>query len=240
MSRFWILLQKELWHQFKTPLAWIVVAAFSGFCSLWLFTVVDFFAAGIASLRPLFAVMPYATALSVPAITMRSWTEERAARTSETLLSLPVLPVSLVIAKFISAFVVIGSAIVATILIPILVSPFGEFDSGETLGQYLGIMLLGFSSAAVGQWASSVSRSQIGAFLLAAGLLLFLALTGLVAQSLEEGRAAVRMLRFISTTSRLESFERGILSVPDATFFLSLAGIAVVGTVLAVRRRGSR
>ncbi len=239
MSRkFGALLEKELREHFFSSVGYLLIAAFSLFCSIWLFTVVDFFAVGRASLRPLFAMMPYALAVVAAVAGVRSWSGERRGGTVETLLSFPVPETSLVLAKFSASYLVVCCSIVATLPMVLLLTPFGEFDAGELAASYIGIFLYASTAVAVGQLTSSLSRSQISSFVVSLLLLLVLNLLGAVAESLG-GARTVQLLRYAALTIRLEEFNRGLVDTADIAFFVTTTAVLLhfTGAVIRSRRR---
>jgi ABC-2 type transport system permease protein len=107
----------------------------------------------------------------VPAITMRLLAEERQLGTLALLLTKPIDEMGLVIGKFLAAVSLLFLALVPTLFYYItlyfLGSPVGNLDTGAILGSYLGLLLLGSAFAAIGMLASSLTESQIVAFVLA-------------------------------------------------------------------------
>jgi ABC-2 type transport system permease protein len=82
-------IRKELRSYFNSPIAYVVTVTFVLFCSIWVFYLQTFFAANTASLRSLFGIVPLAFIIIMPAITMRSWAEEKKLGTMEVLLTRP-------------------------------------------------------------------------------------------------------------------------------------------------------
>lgn len=240
MNGLLALIRKELWQQFKTPVAYVVIAGFCGFWGLWLFGVMDFFAVGRASLRELFVVAPYLMAVVGPAVTMRSWSEERRSGTAETLLSMPVAVGSIVIAKFFAALITVLTAVAATLLVPVLISPFGTFDAGEITAQYLGLVLLATASVSVGQFGSAFGRSQMVAFIFSSALLFLIALAQPLSGALGYEGVIAQLLRMVSSAARLDSLNRGLLDFADLTYFLVVSALSLLATVMIVARRKAR
>jgi len=81
MARILSIARRELAAYFGTPVAYIVVIFFLAITSGWFFFVNGFFAEDTASLRGYFSLWPIVFIPLLPAITMRSWAEERRQRT---------------------------------------------------------------------------------------------------------------------------------------------------------------
>ena len=169
-------IRKELKSYFNSPIAYVVVVTFLVFSSIWIFYLQSFFAANTASLRSYFAVIPIVFIIVMPAITMRSWAEEKKLGTLEVLLTLPFREGTLVLGKFIAAVTLLAIMVGLTLPIPLLVSRFGFFDWGEIFSQYVGVILIGAAGIAVGLFVSSLTTNQVSSFLISLFVLLVLTL----------------------------------------------------------------
>src|SRR4030042_1697036 len=96
-------IRKELPPYFNPPIAYVVTVTFVLFCAIWVFYMQTFFAANTASLRSLFGIVPMVFIIVMPAITMRSWAEEKKLGPVEVLLTLPFREGTLVLGKFLAA-----------------------------------------------------------------------------------------------------------------------------------------
>jgi ABC-2 type transport system permease protein len=156
---------------------------------------------------------------------MRTWAEERKLGSQELLLTLPVKTGTLVLGKFLAAWTLVLCMIVLTLPMSWLVSGLGNFEVGEIVGEYVGIVLLSGAAVGLGVFLSSLTTNTISAFLLSvAGLLLFGVGASLVA-AVGLPAAVVDTVRFFSLDGRYASFQRGILDTKDALYFLWFAGL---------------
>ncbi|MDR1506612.1 MAG: ABC transporter permease subunit [Treponema sp.] len=220
-----ILAKKELHAVSYTPAFYGVALFFTLFCSIWLFYLQRFFTMNQASLRPFFAAFPVAFILVVPMITMKSWAEERKIGSMELLLTLPFSEWDLVTGKFIACMAEIAVLLILTLPVPLGVMGLGRFDGGVIAGEYLGALLLGSSAAALGLLLSSLSKSQAGAFLGSASVLVVTMLINNVSAGMNLPRGVTGALNFVSLAFHFESFSRGIIDTRDLGFF-------VISTVL--------
>ena len=117
---------------------------------------------------------PYVYLVLIPAITMRSFAEERRAGTLELLLTKPLTEWDLVLGKFGAVWLLVLLSLIPTLLyyatVYTLGDPQGNLDSAAVAGSYLGLMLLGGVFCAIGLFASSFAESQVTAFILAVAL----------------------------------------------------------------------
>ena len=124
-----------------------------------------------ADMIPFFNLSPVIFFILIPAITMRSIAEERRTGTIELLLTRPISDFKLVFAKYLAGVALVVVAIIPTIIYFIsmyyLGKPAGNIDAGATMTSYVGLILLGAVFVSIGIFASSLTNSQIVAFILA-------------------------------------------------------------------------
>lgn len=222
MNAIGTIARKELRSSFNSPIAYIVIVFFLVFTSVWLFYISQFVAQDTASLRAYFAIMPLVFIGLVPALTMRSWAEETKLGTEEILLTLPYRESELVLGKFLGAYGLLLVMILLTVFVPITVAPLGNFERGEVIGEYLGIVLLGSAATAIGLFVSSVARNQISAFILSAVALLFLTLISEVNAVADLPVWLASIINYVSLQFHVQSFIRGVVDTRDLVYFVAL------------------
>ncbi len=212
--------KKELKTYFNSPIAYIAVVFFLIFTSVWFFFFQQFFVQAEASLRPFFNIIPAVFVILVPAITMRSWAEERKLGTIELLATLPFSEWKLVLGKYLAAFALLAVMVLLTLPIPFMASLFGRFDSGEVLGEYLGVLLMGSASVAIGAYISSLTKNQISAFIITVLVLLFLSFSLQLTMMVGAFAFLRPLLRWISMNEHYGNFARGVIDSRDLVYFL--------------------
>jgi len=218
-------IRKELKSYFNSPIAYVVVVTFLVFSSIWIFYLQSFFAANTASLRSYFAVMPIVFIIVMPAITMRSWAEEKKLGTLEVLLTLPFREGTLVLGKFVAALTLLIIMIGLTLPIPLLASRFGSFDWGEIFSQYLGAILIGAAGISVGLFVSSLTTNQVSSFLISLFVLLVLTLISQVNLVLATPPWAAGIFNFVSMGQHFSNFQRGLIDTRDLAYYLVVSGL---------------
>ena len=218
-------IRKELKSYFNSPIAYVVVITFLVFSSIWIFYLQSFFAANTASLRGYFSVIPIVFIIVMPAITMRSWAEEKKLGTLEVLLTLPFRESTLVLGKYIAALALLAIMIGLTLPIPLLAARFGSFDWGEILSQYLGALLIGAAGISVGLFVSSLTTNQVSAFLVSLFVLLVLTLIAQVNVVLSPPAWAAGVFNFISLGQHFSNFQRGLIDTRDLAYYLLVSGL---------------
>lgn len=208
---------------------------------MWVFPETSVLDYGFAEMDTLFTLGPFVFIFLVPAITMRSFAEERKMGTLEWLLTKPVSEGDLVLGKFLAAVCLVVLALAPTLIYYVtlyqLGNPVGNVDTSGVIGSYLGLILLGAVFCALGILASSLVANQIVAFLLAA-LLSFLLFSGFesMAALIADGSIAL-LVRQVGIQYHFESLSRGLIDSRDVVYFFALCGVLLLGakTVLSSR-----
>lgn len=214
------IIKKEFKSYFNSPIAYIVLVAFLVFTSVWLFYLQQFFTRNVASLRIYFGIIPVVFIFLMPAITMRSWAEEKKMGTIEILLTLPFKEGELVIGKFLAALGMLIIMMMLTLPIPLLLSPFGTFDWGEIFSQYFGLLLIGAAGISLGLFISAQATNQLSAFIIGVIVLLFLTLVAQVNQVAQLPPWAAGFFNYLSLGYHFESFGRGLIDSRDLFYYL--------------------
>lgn len=208
---------------------------------MWVFPETSVLDYGFAEMDTLFTLGPFVFIFLVPAITMRSFAEERKMGTLEWLLTKPVSEGDLVLGKFLAAVCLVVLSLAPTLIYYVtlyqLGNPVGNVDTSGVIGSYVGLILLGAVFCALGILASSLVANQIVAFLLAA-LLSFLLFSGFesMAALIADGSIAL-LVRQVGIQYHFESLSRGLIDSRDVAYFFALGGVLLLGakTVLSSR-----
>ena len=221
MGRVWSLTKKELRSYFNSPIAYIVIGVL--LVGIGYFFFGTFFLGGQTTLRPFFQFAGWSFLLFAPAITMRSFAEERKTGTIETLLTLPIREWEAVAGKFLAAWLVLAVYLAVTIAYPISISFLGDLDWGPVIGGYAGLMFLGGVYIAIGVFASAVSRNQVVSLIIAFVICLALFWLDLVLPLIPI--AFHKPLSYIAVDTHFQNIARGVLDSRDIFYYVSLAGI---------------
>ncbi|MDR0475336.1 MAG: ABC transporter permease [Treponema sp.] len=217
-SRIKALAIKELFSWINSPALYGITVFFLVFVSIWFYYLQRFFAMDTATLRPFFSAFPLAFILVVPVLTMKTWAEEKKLGSAEILFTLPFTEWELVLGKFLCCFTLLFAMMLLTLPVPLSLLPLGYFDPGVIFGEYLGVLLLGASAAALGLFLSSVSGNQAASFMGTAVVLLALMIMNNFSQDLPPQISL--FVNYISLNFHFESFSRGLLDSRDLAFFL--------------------
>lgn len=247
-----ILLRHELRSLLLSPSTYIAGTLFLFVLGLVYQAILDTYVADPQEDPPavaLFSVFWLPVFFMVPLLTMRSIAEERRLGTLETLLTAPVTPASVVLAKFLAAYLLYTGLWAVTALHPLLAQGFAAgaplHDWGAIAAGYTFIASSGLLFIAIGILASALSRAQVvaavGCFV---GLFTLLAggryATDWLVDLGEGNRALVRLLRHIQPFEHAEAFARGRIDLGAIVFYVAAAAALLHIAALAVEVRSVR
>ncbi len=223
MRRIWTIASRELRALFDLPTGYVLLVVFLAINGFLFFR--QAYLSNTASLRPMLDLLPWEFLFFVPAVTMRSLAEDIRGGQIEVVLAQPVSELELLLGKYLGAILFLWTALILTFAIPLGLSAGADLPWGTIVAQYTGAGLLAAGLAGIGLWASSLTRSQITAFIVAAGLMFLLVLVGLdpLLVGLPPGLGALAAR--IGVLSHFESLGRGVIDLRDVIYFASLAGV---------------
>lgn len=222
---------------FDSLIAYVLLAVFLGFSGFftWLYGS-DIFFSGQASLKSFFTAAYWILFLFIPALTMRTISEEKKTGTLELLLTKPVTDWQVVAGKYLSVMILVLVALGLTLPYYFTVWVLGNIDHGATLMGYLGLILMSSALAGTGIFMSSLTTNQIVAFIasLLAGIF-FILVFDVVAQQMFGVMGVI--INYISMTGHFDSISRGVLDTRDMVYFISItfAGLFLASTSLSKR-----
>lgn len=213
-----ILTKREVTAFFASPIAYITSALFLLIAGIFTFQI--FFLQNRADLRNYFSLLPLLLSFFIPALTMRTFAEEKRSGSLETLLTLPVSITDAVFGKWFSSFTASALMIAPTLLYIIPLVVFGSPDAGPLLAGFIASLFLCASFSAIGVFASTTTKNQIVAFFLAFAICIALTLIDSFLIFLPP--SLVSALAFISANAHFNSIARGIFDSRDVIYFISL------------------
>lgn len=236
---------REMGAMFRLPAGWIVIALYLLLAGV-VFTQAILLPGQPASLREFFAISGWLLMPVIPAIAMRTISEELRSGTIEPLMTAPVGDWTLVFGKYLGACGFLVAMLAPTILYPLTLWMVADPkpDLGPILSGYLSLFLQGMLYLAIGLFASSLTSNQTLAFLLTLfsifGMLMLSTMGPQLTRGLGEGwlgTAARETLASLSIAARVEDFARGVIDTRHLIFFASLAGLFLTLAVVTVQSR---
>lgn len=235
--------KREVQSFFTSPIGYLIVGLFLLLNGLFLwvfkgdFNIFDY---GFADLGNLFLLAPWIFIFLIPAITMKSFSEERKVGTLELLLIKPISVWKLVLGKFFGSVLLCVIAVLPTLIYVFAISNLGmvkgNFDLGVILGSYFGLLFLIALYTSIGLFSSTISDNQIVSFII--GILgCFLLFNGFdAASSLVSNGETQQLIQRVGAKSHFESIARGIVDTRDLVYFISLTLFFLYLTFLRLKQ----
>lgn len=233
---------KEINSFFGSLTGYLILALFLVALGLmvWVFpesSVLDY---GFADLEALFSYTPYVFTFLVPAMAMRSISEERKTGTWELLRTSPLSLVQIVLAKYLALLALIFLALLPTLLyaysIVQLGDPVGNLDLAGFFGSWIGLLMIGAAFASVGLFASSLTSQQVVAFVLGV-FLCFVLYFGFTALSELLSGEFSYWVEELSLSYHYSSLSRGVVDSRDLFFVMGMIWVFLGGSVLVLRNK---
>jgi len=222
MNNLITLIKKELKDYFISPIAYVVIATFLIATSIWFVFVKGLFISNQAEMRETFIFITQILILVIPALTMRSWAEEKKSQTLEIISTFPISNFELIIAKFLSCLIFVTFTLVLTFPIPITLNILGNPDNGIIIASYIGLILLAASYIAIGQFVSMNTKNQIVSFISSVAIIAILFIFG-EPQFLQLMPSSFRVIfESLGLGSHYLSIAKGVLDTRDILYYLSL------------------
>ncbi len=191
---------------------------------------------GQADLMPFFSVAFWTLFFFVPALTMRSFAEEQNSGTLEILLTHPVSFSQIVVGKFIGDTLLILIALAFTLLYYLTVALIGPIDHGATISGYIGLIFISLAYISIGIYASSLTRNQIVAFLIAIGIGIFFQFIFQILASISSGSLS-ELFDFLSFNYHYQNFARGVIEIKSVLYLLTITTLALSLAVVNLNSR---
>jgi len=234
------ILLREIKSFFGSLTGYLVIAVFLILNGIFLWIVdgqYNILQSGYNDLSPFFQLAPLVLLLLIPAITMKSISDERKQGTIELLVTKPLSLNQIVTGKFLGAFLLVVLAILPTVLYIIILNPYGmptgNMDLGSTLGSYLGLMFLIAAYTSIGIFCSSLSDNQIVAFILAV-IICFVLYLGFD-QLAEMFKSSATLIEKFGISYHFKSISRGVIDTRDLIYFISVTVFFLMATVFNLK-----
>ena len=235
---------KEIKTYLSSLVGYIFIAVFLIVNGLFLWVFPNFnnvLFSGMADLQGLFNLSRFLFLLLIPAITMRSFSEEKKTGTMELLFPKPLSDNQIIVAKYLSSLTLLVIALIPTLIYIISVyhlgNPVGNIDMGSTWGSYLGLVLLGSAFIAIGLFVSSITTNQIVAFILAAAVCFVFTFAFEFIYSFDALGNFGYLVKAIGVDHHYVSISKGVVDSRDLIYFFSLTFTFLFGTKVVLLSR---
>jgi ABC-2 type transport system permease protein len=229
--------RRELGGYLRSPFGTIVIAAMLLIDGL-LFYGFALSGARLSAdvLRDFFFYASGTTAVAAVLLSMRVFAEERQTGTLVLLTTAPLREAEVVLGKFAAAFVFVALMTALTAYMPLLIFVHGKVSIGHILVGYLGLLLIGAATLAVGVFASALAPTQVLAAILGAAILGALYLLWIVAKVTDPPISSFLVASALHN-EQFRPFMIGIVDAGNVTYYL---GVTVTFLVAATKTLEAR
>ena len=236
--------KREFRSYFQTPIGYIFLSLFLLISGI-LFTLGTLFSLS-PNYAPFLSSILFIFLLAMPVLTMRLITDDIRLHTDQLLLTSPVRITNIVVGKYLAAVSIFLITVAVTALYPIVLSFYGDIDGWETVGSYIGFLLLGCSFISIGLFISATTENQVVAAIVTFVALLISWIMDIVQQGIPTDPvtslvftcvviAGIAFWLYMSTRNLLMPLVLGLLGIAAAliVYFVDPASyIAFIGRVL--------
>jgi ABC-2 type transport system permease protein len=237
-----VIFQKELNSFLNSLVGYLVISVFLLAVGLliWVFPEYSLLLYGYAGLESFFSLTPFLYIFLIPAITMRTFAEEKRLGTMELLLTRPLTNWQIIFGKYLATCALVAFSLLPTLLYYFSVyelgSPKGNIDSAAVVGSYLGLFLLGCVFCAVGIFASALTDNQIISFMVAVFLcfILYTGFSQIAAINLWSSYSFI--INQLGIDFHYHSISKGLIDSRNLLYFLSVIFSFLAATKLVLEK----
>ena len=230
--------KRDFVSYFSNPTGYVFICVFVVLSSLATFWPPEFFSSNLANLDQLSRWLPFIMLVFIPAITMSIWAEERRRGTDELLLTSPASDFDVVLGKYLAGVAIFTVSLLFSAFSIFLVFKWGlgDPDGGLFISTYIGYWFIGLAMIAIGMVASFLTQNLTVGFILGTLFNMPLALFG-VADWFVKNPQVSQVIRQWSALERFQDFERGVVGLGGATYFVMLAAVMIYVCMVLIGRR---
>lgn len=234
--------RRDLGSYFRSPIFFVLTTVFLVLHSFLFFNILSFFSfqsfqaaqlrrVGVSMnlnewvIEPSMRTIGIILLFMVPAITMRSFSEDRKTKSIILLLASPLRLWDIIFGKFLACLAVVGLMLALSAYTIGFLLWVGEPEVGPIITGFLGVFLMVGCYVSVGIFASSLTDNQIIAAVISSGIIFLMWLIGLGAQS--AGAQLGEVLIYLSLLDHLDRFLKGIIDSSDVVYYLSFIGLGL-------------
>lgn len=238
------LFKKELMSFLSSIIGYLTIVVFLIVNGLFLWVVngeSNVFDYGVAGLDGLFVLAPWVFLFLIPAITMKTFAEEKKNGTIALLLTKPLSDVAIICAKFLAGLTLVVISVLPTMIYIFAVYqlglPKGNLDLGGIMGSYIGLIFLGAIFVSIGVFCSSLTDNQIVAFVSAVFLSAFMYIGFEYMSCLPLISNIDLFVKSLGINHHYTSVSRGVIDTRDVIYYLSAIGFFLLLTKLSLESR---
>jgi ABC-2 type transport system permease protein len=239
---------KELRSYFASPIAYIVIGVFALLYGWFYFNILQFFVRQSMQMgqfggggpvninqqliRPLLQNITILILFMLPAITMRTYSEEKRSGTIELLLTSPITDLQIVFGKFLGALALYGTLLLVSLIHLVVLFRFGSPEWKPLVTAYLGLLLFGACFISVGLFISTLTKNQVVSFMATFGVFLFLWVINWIGSFM--GPTVDSLTNYLSIVGHFDDFAKGVIDTTHLIYYVSFITFGLFLTAKSV------
>jgi ABC-2 type transport system permease protein len=238
------LLKKEIRSFLSSFIGYITITVFLLVIGLFLWVLnsdSNILDNGYATIDGLFIIAPWVLIFLIPAITMRSFADEKKSGTIELLLTRPLTDLQIILAKYFAGVVLVLFSLIPTLIyyysVHKLGNPVGNIDTGGMWGSYIGLLFLGAAFVSIGIFASAITENQVVSFILALFLCFFFFACFDFISTFSFFSKIDNVILALGINNHYNSMSRGVIDTRDVLYFVSIISVFIISTRTVLESR---
>ena len=184
-----------------------------------------------------FTLMLVFSAIVLPLLTMKSFSEERKTKTEQLILTAPVSLPAMVFGKFLASYVVYAAATVLSSLYFLFLIPYAKLQFAVLFGNLIALLLVGMVFISIGLFVSALTENQLSAAIGTIAIILAFLGIGLINSLIPTSYLIRYLFDSLSIFTRFQSFVNGYFEFASVIYYLSVGGIFLWLTIRVYDRR---
>ena len=184
-----------------------------------------------------YTLMMIFSAVALPLLTMKSFSEERKTKTEQLILTAPVSIPNMVFAKLLAAYTMFAGAMIFSSLYFLILIPYSQLQLATLLGNIVAILLVGFVFIAIGLFVSSLTENQLSAAIGTIAIILAFLCIGIVSSLFPSDYWIRSVFNALSIFTRFQNFTAGYFDLASLIYYLSVGAVFVYLTIRVYDRR---
>ena len=227
--------KKEMRSYFTSAIGYVFLVLYLAlggavFCYTTLFSM-------SADVTPFFTYMIIFSAIILPLLTMKSFSEERKIKTEQLLLTAPISIIGMVFGKFLAAYTMFAGCMIFNSLYFLILNHYAALKFLILLGNLFAILLVGMVFISIGLFVSSITENQLASAVGTIAIILAFLFIGVLSSLLPSSYWLRYVLDFISVFSRFQGFVNGYFDIASLVYYLSVSAIFIYLTIRIYDRR---
>ena len=190
-----------------------------------------------ADVTKFFTYMMLFSAIILPLLTMKSFSEERKIRTEQLLLTAPISITGMVFGKLLAAYTMFAGCMIISSAYFFLLQPYAYVQYAMLFGNLVAILLVGLTFISIGLFVSSLTENQLTAAVGTIAIIVGFLLIGVIASLIPDSYAIRYVFNFFSVLNRFQGFAAGYFDIASLVYYLSVSGIFIYLTIRIYDRR---